>query len=398
MEARGMALSDLAATIRRRYAGQIQKHDKRIISLYEEALSCLPTNFPLNRGMVLNNFATHYNERVIGDPISNQEHALKLANESVTILETLVKDRPLTVFERNSLASAYNTKANLLRHRVYGMKTDQMISAQEAYRRAIDVLGTGLNRQFEGLLWINLGNIEIDLYQLTRDAKCLERAKEAFIAGEELVQKYPREHARAVLARAGLALEEPHRRNADHITRGIQAISTIMPHLREVGDSENIARAKWLEGSLLKAQSAMCSNVDLELASESFIEAASHYESIGSVDRAIGAKMASVGCCVSKYKLQGIIAPLSAAKKLLFESAQLGEALWRKFDSVEWHHEISALLADIYGELAWCEATLEGNPYDVLFMATKQKGRDLGARFSTCPPTHCNKSRTTRVP
>jgi tetratricopeptide (TPR) repeat protein len=377
IEARGMALSDLASTIRHRYAGQIPQHDQRIISLYEEALSCLPANFPLNRGTVLNNFATYFNERPIGDPISNQERALNLANESVTVLETLVKDRSMTVFERNSVASAYNTKANLLRHRIYGMKAEGLVTAQEAYRRALEVLGTGLNRQFEGLLWINLGNIEIDLYQLTKDIKCLERADEAFIAGEGLVQEYPREHARAVLARAGLALEEPYRGNTNLLTKGIQAITTIMTNLVQVGDLENIARAKWLEGCLLKARPAVCSEADLVLATECFIEAANLYEAIGSVHQAIGAKLAAVGCCVRKYALDGMHAPLQAAKTLLLESAQLGETLWKKLNSVEWHHEISALLADIYGELTWCEAALGGKPYDVVYTATRAKGREI---------------------
>ncbi len=378
VEARAMALSDLANTVRRRYGVQIAEQDRRIIALYEEALGYLsPREHPLSRSGVLNNFATYFNERVIGDPVKNEERALALAAESVKTLEDMVKGRSLTVFEKIDLASAYNTKANILRHRTHGDRREQLHAAKEVYEAAIALVDPGLHDDLLATLWLNLGHVEIDLGREAGDGTCLRRAMESYSKAESVAGDYPQQYARAVIAMAGLALEGPYRLDREFVDRSINAVVSVLDILAHIDNPDDLARAHFILGLLYRAKAGRQSGQDLDRAVASFREAYERYKTVGSLEHATSVAREAADCYVARFQCTGERESLNGAKTLLFEASHLVETLWKRLDSVEWRQEISASFAEVYGELAWCEAMLGASPYEVLLSATRAKGREI---------------------
>lgn len=383
VEARAMALMDLANTMRSRYALEMAKHDSRVRALYEEAVNSLSSEkYPLNKAAALNNYATYFNERVIGDPSQNEERALSLATEAVQTLEGMIKSHPPTLFERTNLASAYNTKANILRDRKFGNKEEQLKEAKKAYESGIALIDLGMHDDLLATMWLNLGHVEIDLGYNAGDGTCLARAMAAYSKAESAAENYPLQHARAVIAIAGLVLEGSEQTDRAAIDQSVEALNSTLNTLIALEVPDDLARANLILGSLYRARSKGEAGEDLDRAVARLKEARALYVRLGESEYAISTMLQIADCHIRAFRDMGDRELLNSAKAELFEAADLVEKVWQQHDSIQWRHEVSASFAEVYGRLAWCEAMLGASVYEVLFHATRAKGREISAHVS----------------
>jgi len=378
LEARGSALTDLANTLKRIPDPDAERKDRKIIGTYDEALAALSSEErTLSRGLLLNSYAIYMNERSVGDPGVNQERALALAGQAIDHIERSIELETLDSDHEHvqrTLASAYLAKSNAIRKRDFGNDYDAYVKARELLRTGISRFGKAHDDQLRGIIQLNLGDINVELYSFTGDPGHARDALYAYEEAETLLASYPRDFSHALLSRAMIVTEVPECRNTEALESSLEAARRATEFLANANDPGAYARAMACLGELL---SLLGRPGDFEEAIDLFTRAQSKYLEDGSYVNAITMARRSAAIRVQQYKSGDSIERVRQAKELLSSATQWVDQLWQQVDSVEWRFMISDRFSNLYAEIAWCQATL-GDPADHLaFSIARAKGREL---------------------
>jgi len=195
LEARGLALTDYANTLTRIPDADIEQNDRKLIATYEEALVTLSSpERTVSRSLALNSYAIYLNERLQGEHTINQERALSMAQEAIDLIERAMTEQDLDKDNNHtlrSLASAYLTKSNVIRKRDVGDDYEANLAARDTLRTAINRLGKAHDNQLRGIIYLNLGEVNVELYTITVDLAYAQSALYAYGEAEQLLRPYP---------------------------------------------------------------------------------------------------------------------------------------------------------------------------------------------------------------
>ena len=211
LEARGRALTDYANTLSRIKTTDEGADDRKIIVIYEEALSTFDMEDGIiGKALALSSYAIYLNERLEGERGASQERALALIQEAIDLCEAtpqelLDKRNDLVV---RTLASAYLAKSNIIRHREIGDAHQALLSALDALRTAwIGSPGGTMTNCAD--YYLDLGHLNVELYSMTGELSRARDAMYAYQQAEALLQAFPREFSQALLGTAMLVSEVP---------------------------------------------------------------------------------------------------------------------------------------------------------------------------------------------
>jgi tetratricopeptide (TPR) repeat protein len=377
LEARGMALTDYANTLSRIKSTDDESHDKKIIGLYEEAL----TTFEmapriLGRTLALNSYAIYLNERLEGERGANQEKALALIQKAIDLFEATPEekaDRQNDLVVR-TLGSAYLAKSNIIRDREVGDAHQSLLSALDALRTALDRLGAGHDDQLRGIIYLDLGHLNIELYSMTGELPRARDAMYAYQQAEALLQAFPREFSQALLGTAMLVSEVPDLRSPAEIEESISTAYKALGLLEKANDLQALARARACLGELHALRSA---EGDFEIAVEHFKGAEAKFLEAGNHENAIATARRLAAIQIEQFETDGNTERVSDAKNTLSATLEWIEQIWNQVDSVDWRYAVSDRFSSVYADIAWCQAVLNESIAEVAFSVARAKGREF---------------------
>ena len=208
-----MALTDYANTLSRIKTAGDPSQDKKIIALYDEALKTFEMHLRCPRAGPRSELVHDLsNERLEGERGANQERALALVQKAIDLFEAtpdeqLNRKDDLVV---RTIASAYLAKSNIIRHREVGDPHESLLSALDALRAALGRLGSGQDDQLRGVIFFDLGHLNVELYSITRRTLTSTRRDVRLSAsGGTPAEAFPRELSQALLGAAMIASEVP---------------------------------------------------------------------------------------------------------------------------------------------------------------------------------------------
>ncbi|HLV89421.1 MAG TPA: CHAT domain-containing protein [Candidatus Sulfotelmatobacter sp.] len=382
LEARGAALTDYANTLTKIPQPDAEENDRKIIATYEEALITLSSpERTVSRSLALNSYAAYLNDRLQGDRSINQERALSMAQQAIDLIERAIASED---FDRNNnhtlraLASAYLTKSNVVRKRDVGDDYEANLTARDILRTAVDQLGKAHDDQLRGILYLNLGQVNVELYSISGDLAHAQSADYAYSEAKQLLGPYPRDFSHAVLADAMLVAEIPDSRTPEALEKSLAAARAAISFLEAANDPESLARAWFCLGEL---QFLGSKKKDYESAVDSFGRSQGMFLQVGNLIGAIATSRRGAAAWVEQFRQHGSIDSVRQAKDLLARATQWVDKLWEQIDSVEWRYTVSDRFSNVYAEMAWCQAVLEDTTDAIAFSVVRAKGRELTAHI-----------------
>lgn len=282
-EARGLGLCDLASALSRDVRRINERIDDDVVDMvYRRALTYLPEK-PYRRGRItaLVNYAIYLNEKSSGNDSHNQEFALKLIDEALTICSSIEealtesgmrgKIGSFSIAEphvHTIHASTWQTRGNIIRARSFGRDSSadtsirgqldhrlpsglspRIFAAMVSYHEGLKALGGAGNDSIRGLLHLNLG------YSLMEEDLTPERVSLAlryFEGAIEFLKDFPADLVRARVAQCEILLATADSLDTDSLVR----------HSRVLAECANIfdSLQEWELGSnalVLCAQSLL---------------------------------------------------------------------------------------------------------------------------------------------
>jgi hypothetical protein len=377
LEARGRALTDYANTLSRIKSAGDESDDNKIIGLYEEALTMFNMERSIiGRTLTLSSFAIYLNERLEGKRAANQERALALVQEAIDLLDTASDektDRQNDLVVR-ALASTYLAKSNIIRHREVGDDYESLLSALDALHTALDRLAGGHDDQLRGIIYLDLGHLNIELYSMTGDLSRARDAMYAYQQGEALLQGFPREFSQALLGTAMLVSEVPELRSPTEIEESISTADKALGLLEKANDLQAFARAQACLGELHALRGA---EGDFEVAIKHFEIARAKFLESGNYENAITTARRLSALQIQQFESDGKLHRVHDAKKSLSDATAWIEQIWSQVDSVDWRYAVSDRFSSVYADIAWCQAILKEPTIDVVFAVARAKGREF---------------------
>ncbi|HEU5407783.1 MAG TPA: CHAT domain-containing protein, partial [Nitrospira sp.] len=374
-EARGRALTDYANTMSRLRSVNDEDQDKKIIATYEEAL----TTFEMEKSVIgrtgaLHSFAIYLNERLHGEHSANQERALSLIHKAIDLLEhDEHADRKNDLVSR--IASAYLTKSNILRRRGIGKEVEALKAAIDSLHTAQDRLGKNTaDNQLRGIISINLGQLNIELYEATGDVTNARNAMYAYQDAEALLEDFPSEYSQALLGTAMLVSEIDEEQTPEVIEESIAKASEALHLLQETEDVQARARAYLCVGEIHSLRDLAG---DFETTLESYNAAIADFLESKRYDHAIAVSQRLAGLWVQRFMREGDPSNVREAEQILEQAIGWIEIVWAQVDSVQWRFEVSDRFSNVYAEIAWCQATLGAAPEVIAFALARSKGREF---------------------
>lgn len=249
-EARGLGLCDLASALSRDVRRINERLDDDVVdTVYRRALTYLPEK-PYRRGRItaLVNYAIYLNEKSLGNDSHNQEFALKLIDEALTICSSIEealnesgmrgKIGSFSIAEphvHTIHASTWQTRGNIIRARSFGRDSSadtsirgqldhrlpsglspRIFAAMVSYHEGLKALGGVGNDSIRGLLHLNLG------YSLMEEELTPERVSLAlryFEGAIEFLKDYPSDLVRARVAQCEILLATADTLDTDSLVR-----------------------------------------------------------------------------------------------------------------------------------------------------------------------------------
>jgi hypothetical protein len=381
LEARGRALTDYANTLSRIKSTGDEYDDKKIIGLYEEALTMFKMDpSVVGRTLALSSLAIYLNERLEGERAANQERALALVQEAIDLFDTTSEekaDRQNDLVVR-TLASAYLAKSNIIRHREIGDAYESLRSALDALHSALDRLAGGHDDQLRGIIYFDMGHLNIELYSMTGELSRARDAMYAYKQAEALLQAFPREFSQALLGTAMLVSEVPELRSPSEIEESISTADKALGLLEKMNDLQALARAQACLGELHALRGAAG---DFEAAIKHFEIARAKFLESGNYENAITAARRLSALHVQQFERDGKPDSVREAKKSLSNATEWIEQIWSQIDSVDWRYAVSDRFSSVYADIAWCQAILKEPADDIATAVARAKGREFLAHF-----------------
>jgi hypothetical protein len=377
LEARGMALTDYANTLSRIKSTGDEAGDRKIIGLYEEALTTFNMDHRvLGRTLALNSFAIYLNERLEGERGANQERALALIQEAIDLFEATPEEELDTKNDLvvRTLASAHLAKSNIIRDREVGDAHEALLSALDALRTALDRLAGGHDDQLRGIIYLDLGYLNIELYSMTGEQSRARDAMYAYQQAEALLQAFPRELSQALLGTAMLVSEIPDLRSPTEIEQSISAADRALGLLEKANDLQALARAQVCLGELHALRGA---KGDSEVAIKHFERAEAKFLEAGNYENAIATARRLAAVRMEQFATDGNIDRVHDAKNALSVTTEWIERIWNQVDSVDWRYAVSDRFSNVYADIAWCQAVLNESIDDIAFTVARAKGREF---------------------
>jgi hypothetical protein len=375
-EARGRALTDYANTMSRLRSVNDEDHDKKIMATYQEALTTFQMEKSvIGRTLALNSFAIYLNERLHGERSANQERALSLVQQAIDLLENDERaDRENDLVGR-TLASAYLAKSNILRRRGIGDEIDALKAAIDSLHTAQDRLGKNTaDTQLRGIISINLGQLNIELHEITKDVANARNAMYAYKEAEALLEYFPSEYSQALLGTAMLVSEIDEERTAEAIEGSIAKATQALNLLQASEDMQARARAHLCIGEL---HSLRALPDDFQAALDSYKAAMADFLEAKRYDHAIFMSQRLAGLWIQRFMHEGEPSNVLKAEQILQQSIGWIEIVWARVDSVQWRFEVSDRFSSVYAEIAWCQATLGKATEVIAFALARSKGREF---------------------
>lgn len=375
-EARGRALTDYANTMSRLRSVNDEDQDKKIIATYEEALTTFEMEKSvIGRTLALHSFAIYLNERLHGERSANQERALSLIQKAIDLLEhDEHADRKNDLVSR-TLASAYLTKSNILRHRGIGDKIETLRAAIDSLHTAQDRLGKNVaDNQLRGIISINLGQLNIELYEATGDVTNARNAMYAYQDAEALLEHFPSEYSQALLGTAMLVSEIEEEQTPEALEESIAKATQALHLLQETEDLQARARAYLCVGELHSLRDLAG---DFEATLDSYKAAIADFLESKRYDHAIAVSQRLAGLWVQRFMREGDPSNIREAEQILKQAIGWIEIVWAQVDSVQWRFEVSDRFSNVYAEIAWFQATLGQAPEVIAFALARSKGREF---------------------
>ena len=377
LEARGMALTDYANTLSRIKSTGDESDDRKIIGLYEEALTTFDMDHRvLGRTLALSSYAIYLNERLEGERGANQERALALIQEAIDLFEATPEedvDRQNDLVVR-TLASAYLAKSNIIRDREVGDAHQSLLSALDALRTALDRLAGGHDDELRGIIYLDLGHLNIEFYSMTGELSRARDAMYAYQQAEALLQAFPRELSQALLGTAMLVSEVPDLRSPTEIEESISMAEKALGLLKKADDLQALARAHVCLGELHALRGA---KGDSEVAIEHFEGGEAKFLEAGNYENAIATARRLAAMQIERFATDGNIDRVRDAKNTLSATTEWIEQIWNQVDSVDWRYAVSDRFSNTYADIAWCQAVLNESIDDIAFTVARAKGREF---------------------
>lgn len=375
-EARGLALTDYANTMSRLRSVNDEDHDKKIMATYQEALTTFEMEKSvIGRTLARNSLAIYLNERLHGERSANQERALSLVQQAIDLLENDERaDRENDLVGR-TLASAYLAKSNILRRRGIGDEIEALKAAIDSLHTAQDRLGKNTaDNQLRGIISINLGQLNIELHEITRDVTNARNAMYAYQEAEALLEYFPSEYSQALLGTAMLVSEIDEEQTAEAIEESIAKATQALNLLQDSEDLQARARAYLCVGEL---HSLRALADDFQAALDSYKAAMADFFDAKRYDHAISMSQRLAGLWIQRFLHEGGPSNVREAEQILQQAIGWIEIVWAQVDSVQWRFEVSDRFSNVYAEIAWCQATLGKAPEVIAFALARSKGREF---------------------
>jgi hypothetical protein len=162
-----------------------------------------------------------------GDRAANQERSLTLAQEAIDLIERAIAVEKLDGDNDHvlrTLASAYLTKSNTIRKRNLGDEYGAYVAARDLLRTGLSRLRGAHDDQLRGIIYQNLGDINVELYTITADPAHARDALYAYEEAEALLAPYPLDFSRALLSRAMIVADIPDCRTPEAVDKSLEAV------------------------------------------------------------------------------------------------------------------------------------------------------------------------------
>jgi len=305
----------------------------------------------------------------------NQERALSFVQQAIDLLENDERaDRENDLVGR-TLASAYLTKSNILRRRGIGGELETLKAAIDSLHTAQDRLAKNTaDNQLRGIISINLGQLNIELHEITGDAANARNAMYAYQEAEALLEYYPSEYSQALLGTAMLASEIEEAQTPEAIEESIAKASQALSLLKDSEDLQARARAYLCIGELYSLRAIA---VDFQAALASYEAAMAYFLEAKRYDNAISTSQRIAGLWIQRFIRDGDSSSVVEAEQILRQAIEWIEIVWAQVDSVQWRFEVSDRYSNVYAEIAWCQATLGKAPDVIAFALARSKGREF---------------------
>ncbi len=378
LEARGMAMTDYGNTLSRLHRKDQAALDKKIIAIFEDALSIFRAEERILGGtLARNSYAVYLNERAFGNRLDNQEKALALVQEAITLIEGDTEE-----YDANNdylcrvMAGPYLTMSNIFLKREVGDELRNHESAIKALHSAWDRLGAAQDDLLRGIIKLDIGHAEIALYGMTGDEAHARNAMYSYQEAEGLFEKYPAEYSQAILGSAMLVSEVPKYSTPDAIEESLTSARKALALIEERGDSGASARARACLGELLLLRGG---EGDAEEAVGCLMASRDGFYALGATENAISASQRVASVWMKSFEKTQSLDDVKAAKEALALAVTWVDELWEQINSVDWRHLISDRYSDIYADIAWCQAALREPFRDLVSMVARSKGREFVA-------------------
>ena len=375
-ESRGLILTDYANTMSRLRSVSDEDYDKKIMATYQEALTTFEMEKSvIGRTLALNSFAIYLNERLHGERSANQERALSFIQQAIDLLENDERADRENDLVRRTLASAYLAKSNILRRRGIGDEVETLKAAIDSLHTAQDRLAKNTaDNQLRGIISINLGQLNIELHEITGAATNARNAMYAYQEAEALLEYYPNEYSQALLGTAMLTSEIEEEQTPEAIEESIAKATQALKLLQDSEDLQARARAYLCVGELhsLRALAG-----DIQVAFDSYKAALAYFLEAKRYDNAISMSQRLAGLWIQRFLHEGSPSSIVEAEQVLQRAIGWIEILWAQVDSVQWRFEVSDRYSNVYAEIAWCQATLGKDPDLIAFALARSKGQEF---------------------
>jgi tetratricopeptide (TPR) repeat protein len=180
---RGTSLSNLANTIQKQTHRRIAQVQEEALVLLNEAIQILEGTGHLLLGNALLGRAIIFNERHLGDPKENQEHALHDVTQSIQYYE----ECDASTVHR---ASALLAKANILRLRLIGSLEENLHEAEIVLHEAIKIIPR-THKDLYARIRSALAQTLIEIYSINKDVGRLEGAIRSLEEAKDFAVTYP---------------------------------------------------------------------------------------------------------------------------------------------------------------------------------------------------------------
>lgn len=409
LEPRAMALNDLANTLSK-LPQMDEKRDIEITALYDEGISILKnTASPDLSAKLLLNAAIYQSERTFNDMAINAERAISYILQAREITSKMLKqfdeeESEIDLVNRDVLTKTRilhgticMTYGNLLKSREYGsldqsngpsfstIVEDQspLVQISKLYEEGLSAV-KDIPCELQGFLQFNLGNLYVDLYEITNQDNYLQRAMYAYDAADSLFTD-ERYKFRVIVQRANIELLATDS-TLGQISDSVTNIQSILPGLTELSIPSDVARAQHICGLLYKKRFSLSGELhDLDSSVSFFTKALNIYKTESNPEAALTISRRLTGCLMARFFKTHNKSDLLETEKILKSATQLIDFLWNLSNSIEWHRTIAMQYGDLFADLAWCQFRLERNVSVLRLASCQAKARELFQTVSALP-------------